>query len=772
MRASIVAGGLLAVLSFTPRHLLSQTPATAATYRERLDELMRALPRSDSAARITSPVTIQRDAGRLVFERGTMHLLGTVGGRRMGAVFRGTGRFVFEPSTAVERAELHRWADTTMLDAAFSEVVLLFADSTREQLRQLAFEAAPGEGVDAAVSGFLNSLKGDNDGSFDSDVMDAVLNGGATGLFMARIERTRGGAVLFELNPRLAEGVRLYKPVGRIRWGRPWAVVTQFAGQGAAPADRRSWFYRDMLRIGRYTMDVGLSEAFAANIIVNARAAMTLEAVESLGPWLLFHLHEKLDVDSARWSTGETAAFFKAHESGDLWVRAARRLQPGDTLSLTLHYRGDMIDRYGNFFYVDPGANWFPVNGHGDSRALFDVTFRSPRQYPLISMGEKVDSSIVGNVRMTRWVTRQPVQAASFNLGLFQDFSVQHEGAPRVDVLMSDDAHSLLRRRLAQYGIQLPEQRNMRENVAIDVSNSLKLFTALLGAPTSSRFYVTEIPYAAGVSFPGLIHLSWGTFQNTSLDGFDEFFRAHEVAHQWWGNDVRPGSYRDAWLSEGLATFAGLMYLEAVKRRTTEVYRFLDQYRAEIDGTGDNGPIDIGWRSSTPDVPRAYHTTVYEKGAWVFQMLRVMMTDLNTMRSERFAAMLRDFYATYGGRVATTEDFQQLVERHMGMPMGWFFDQWVRGTAVPRYRVAWRAEPADAGRFRVRLRVTQERVPAHFQMPVLVAADLGGDRTARFRVMINGSQTEYLSPLLPAAPREVVFNDMRSTLAEVNTSRW
>ena len=35
-----------------------------------------------------------------------------------------------------------------------------------------------------------------------------------------------------------------------------------------------------------------------------------------------------------------------------------------------------------------------------------------------------------------------------------------------------------------------------------------------------------------------MVHLSWATFQQTSTQGEDEVFRAHEVAHQWWGMGV------------------------------------------------------------------------------------------------------------------------------------------------------------------------------------------------------------------------------------------
>ena len=339
--------------------------------------------------------------------------------------------------------------------------------------------------------------------------------------------------------------------------------------------------------------------------------------------------------------------------------------------------------------------------------------------------------------------------------------------------LISEDAHRLLASALASRGILLLPQRHMSETVAADVANSLALFTSLYGDPPDQHFYITEIPYAEGVSFPGMIDLSWGTFQNTSVDGFDEFFRAHEAAHQWWGNGVRPASYRDAWLGEGLAEFAGLLYLQTARRHNDEYYRFLDQYRTNIlNHRDDTGPIAIGHRSSTPDVPRGYDIQVYQKGAWVLHMLRLMMLDLGTLRADRFSAMLRDFYATYRGNVATTDDFAAIVERHLGMPMVWFFDQWVRGTELPEYHVAWMSQPTDGGRFRVRLRVTQEHVSPDFHMPVLVAVDLGDSRTARFRVDVRSDQTEYASPLLPAEPQHLTFNEFHSVLAEVRMEAW
>jgi aminopeptidase N len=82
-------------------------------------------------------------------------------------------------------------------------------------------------------------------------------------------------------------------------------------------------------------------------------------------------------------------------------------------------------------------------------------------------------------------------------------------------------------------------------------------------------------------------------------------FRAHEVAHQWWGHGVQNGSYRDKWLSEGLAEFSALWYLQSERKHNDEYFKFLDQYRADIKTFQDDaGPIWIGYRSWTQDRAR------------------------------------------------------------------------------------------------------------------------------------------------------------------------
>jgi len=63
-------------------------------------------------------------------------------------------------------------------------------------------------------------------------------------------------------------------------------------------------------------------------------------------------------------------------------------------------------------------------------------------------------------------------------------------------------------------------------------------------------------------------------------------------------------------------------------------------------------------------------------------------------------------------------------------------------------------------------------MPPDFRALVLVSADLGNNRFAHFRIGVHGDQTEYESPVLPAEPKELKFNDLNSVLADAKTERW
>ena len=77
-------------------------------------------PRADRAAEVPN-VVLQRDVARFTLQSGRLHLLSAVGGRTVGAVFKGTGAFSFVPSSRIERDRLRRLEKADSLESPITE---------------------------------------------------------------------------------------------------------------------------------------------------------------------------------------------------------------------------------------------------------------------------------------------------------------------------------------------------------------------------------------------------------------------------------------------------------------------------------------------------------------------------------------------------------------------------------------------------------------------------------------------------------------------------
>src|SRR4029078_9269336 len=147
-------------------------------------------------------------------------------------------------------------------------------------------------------------------------------------------------------------------------------------------------------------------------------------------------------------------------------------------------------------------------------------------------------------------------------------------------------------------------------------------------------------------------------------------------------------------------------------------------------------------------------------------MLRGLLRD-ETGSDQAFTGVLRDFVRAHRGGLASTQDFEAAVARRAPGDWSWFFDEWVRGTAIPAYRWTSTIAPGpDAeGKYAVTLKVRQTEVPDGFRMSVPVAVDLGNGKTERRRVMV-GQPEETFTMSFTEKPRAVVFNPESEVLAK------
>jgi aminopeptidase N len=257
----------------------------------------------------------------------------------------------------------------------------------------------------------------------------------------------------------------------------------------------------------------------------------------------------------------------------------------------------------------------------------------------------------------------------------------------------------------------------------------------------------------------------------------------HEFAHQWWGHLVGGATYRDEWLEEGFSEFSAALAVQRTKGWPAYDH-FWSEARKQILGKYPGnamphyqaGPITQGWRLGTSRSPSAPQAMIYEKGGYILHMLRMLMLDGHAANpDEKFMALMKDYTATYAGKLATTADFQKIVEKHM-VPalnatgdgkMDWFFQQWVYGTEVPRYVADLDVKPEGA-EYHITGKITQEGVSPTFRalVPVYVEFEKGEKaRVGMVPLMGDTSKPVDLKLQLPKKPKRALVNGRGEVLA-------
>jgi hypothetical protein len=473
-------------------------------------------------------------------------------------------------------------------------------------------------------------------------------------------------------------------------------------------------------------------------------------------------------------------------------------LVKGRKYKIYIEYQGNKVieDEGGGNFAVGARTSWYPsVNAFND-RATFDLTFKAPKQYTLVGVGKQVKEGKEGDFTVSQWVSDIPLAVAGFNYGRFKKHAINDgEAKYEIEGYATSTLPDWLRSAESIGGMS---PARLTEKAMVESQNSIRIFNHWFGEAPYGRIAITQQPEPNfGQSWPTLVYLPiisffdstqrWQMFgMNNRLTDFIQEVTPHEVAHQWWGHVVGWASYHDQWLSEGFADFSAGLYLQYTEGGKLDKYlKFWDKHRRDILEKNefglrpnDAGPIWMGLRLNTHRAPRAYSQLVYPKGSYVLHMLRWMMYDRQT-GDQRFIAMMRDFVKSHFNDNASTESFKAIVEKHMAPQMDldgnkrmdWFFQQWVYGTEIPRYRFDYSLTPDSDGKVTLRGAVTQSDVSPNFKMIVPIYLDFGG-KIMRLgsASMMGNTTTQELQVKLPEKPRRVMINYHHDVLAHESVS--
>ncbi|MCI0413390.1 hypothetical protein L0222_11410 [bacterium] len=719
-----------------------------------------------SATFPVSNLSIKRNAATIVLQSGEITLIEPLHGRHHAALFTGQGVFHFRPPNALEQDQLHKFTNTRILEEPFHTAVLRFSDTTSQELLQAkAGDARAKTARCDRCQEVKNKILKRYLRNVDSRILRDI-HSEKSGYLAAYFFSKSKGEFLLEIDPEQSEQISLTQHA-KMDFVDVWSSFeteeTKNTEEITIPYfEARMDIEKDGKLQATATIEI-LPTTDLKSIPLNFSRLMELEEITDDRGKSAFFIYE-----TAEDKVGEPPL---KQDTLDLFLSEV--FLRGEKRKLKFVYRSDhMIERVGNRedYVILDTTGWYPTYGYL-TRSSSKVQYCYPRSLQLFAVGKKLKEWSEQEKNCSEWEQKTPVAIVSFSLGDFKHKNVKVEGLPPADIF-SGKHHSGFR--IGGGGL---------DNVAADVVNSLNFFQTLYAPYPFDNILATEIPAAHGQGFPGFLHLSGVTFEDVRLAGIDEAFRAHEVSHQWWGHLVGWESYHDQWISEGFAEFSGAIYADAAHPRKDLLMKIVESWKDDVLNRGtvrrqtygamklrgeltmgtESGPIWLGIRLSSSKSPADYHLLVYQKGAYVLHMLRMMMKDFQTNSDERFFQMMKDFVKTYSWKNATTEGFQEIAEKHYGESLKWFFDQWVYGTRVPKYEFRWKVEPAEGNKYVLICDIQQKNVPDGFQMPVPIYLDFGKDRFAIQRILVDEPVKNVRIPL-PEKPRDVRFNFQRAVL--------
>ncbi|HEY6252735.1 MAG TPA: carboxypeptidase regulatory-like domain-containing protein [Candidatus Angelobacter sp.] len=757
--------------------------------------------------------TLQLDAATLQFQKGTITFLTPVNGIMTGAIYTGEGHFNLKPATAIDANELKRRTGSMEADDDFTEVVFRFTGQER-----LKFLPGLGEHVEPPADvvtilehwkermrkrreeplGFTEAvLHGETMDNVDADLLAALYNPSHPPFLNAYIRGKKRKDLRFFVRTRVGALPQLDSPeeVALINYDPEgmddgvWYLAhlkSEYLNHSASSSEDRRLFATHAYKI---------ETIISRNDHLFSTATITFQPLVPGERLLKFGLLPNLRVSRLIDDQGKDLYYIQESrkDDGSFYAILPKAPEAGKESSITVQYEGDkVLTQAGDgSYYVRARTSWYPnLNGFGE-HVLYDLTYKVPRKYKVISVGKLQGESVEENFAVSHWVTPIPVAVAGFNYGDYKKMDLPDENT---GYKISGYYLTELPDNLRNYGaLQSMAPRSMTKYALEQTRAQLQLCTFFFGKSPYDEIYITEQPdFAFGQSWPNLVYLPisaytdstqrWMLFGtiNNKFSGFVQEVTPHEVAHQWWGHAVGWASYHDQWLSEGFAEFsAGLFLQQAVAGDWRKDYvDFWDRLRTRIleknnfgVAPNDAGPLWMGLRLISPRSARAYENVTYPKGAYVLQMLRSIMYSPQD-QDKPFIAMMHEFVESHRDRLASTESFKAIAEKHMSKIMDlagngrldWFFNEWVYGTQVPRYHFEYQLSPADGGKVKLHMTITQSEVDDHFAMLVPVFADFGKGTVRLGQMAIIGNNTRSTDVLLPSQPKKVSLNAFKDIL--------
>ena len=366
------------------------------------------------------------------------------------------------------------------------------------------------------------------------------------------------------------------------------------------------------------------------------------------------------------------------HENNQISIELTTQMKSEKGALITVLYEGVPQDgliisknKFGDrTFFGDNWPNrahhWFPCIDHPSEKATVDFKVTAPSHYSFIANGLPTGKTTTASGFKTTWFASKYALPTKVMVIGVAKFSISNCGDST---------------KIPQYAyVDPPEEENGFQDYcsAIEI---LEWFEQKIAPYPYDKLAHVQ----SKTRYGGMENASCIFYHENSIDGKkgSEYLFAHEIAHQWFGNSASEDDWHHVWLSEGFATYLTEVYkqetkgdsaflagMEAAGRR---VFSYQKKYP-------DSKIIDTNFL----DLNRLLSPMVYQKAAWMLHTLRAIVGD------KIFWEGVRNYYKQYRYGNATSDLFQEEMEKVCHFSLDSFFDTWLHQSGVPEVKVKYK----------------------------------------------------------------------------------
>jgi aminopeptidase N len=237
----------------------------------------------------------------------------------------------------------------------------------------------------------------------------------------------------------------------------------------------------------------------------------------------------------------------------------------------------------------------------------------------------------------------------------------------------------------------------------------------------------------------------------TTQGFFEKSLTAHELGHQWWGNNVTCASWADIWVNEGFASYSDYLMIENLYPAERAAYM------TDVHTNVMSQPDGSVYVLDSLNESRIFSGRLsYDKGSAIVHTLRYLVNN-----DQLFFQTLRDFQNAFADSTAKGIDIKAAFETSTGLDLTNFFNEWYFGEGYPTYSARWNQVGTDL-LLEITHTVSASGTTPTFTNPLEIRFTRMGfpDTTIRFDITSNTCQ--YFIPNV---------GDI-NTLAQFDPSNW